>query len=151
MAQYGKHNNKFLQNGTSIFEVVMIADAEGNINGGGGNFTGPAVDAFGRARVSHFEYGLFLNATPSTSFTWTSFSSAIDYSLQGLGFSDLGTRVGGGYLGGKTAPITLSDGAFNWDYQLGSTIDGVSDTLTLAVRTSTASAKAGGILKWFEI
>ena len=52
MAQYNKQNNSFLANGTSLFEVVMLADAEGNVNSGGGNFSGTAVDAFGRARVS---------------------------------------------------------------------------------------------------
>jgi hypothetical protein len=52
MAQYNKQNNSFLPNGTSLFEVVMLADAEGNINTGGGNFSGTAVDAFGRARMS---------------------------------------------------------------------------------------------------
>lgn len=52
MAQYNKQNNSFLANGTSLFEVVMLADSEGNINTGGGNFSGTAVDAFGRARMS---------------------------------------------------------------------------------------------------
>lgn len=52
MAQYNKRNNSFLQNGTSLFEVVMLADQEGNISSGGGNFSGSAVDAFGRARFS---------------------------------------------------------------------------------------------------
>lgn len=52
MAQYNKQDNSFLPNGTSLFEVVMLADSEGNINTGGGNFSGSAVDAFGRARMS---------------------------------------------------------------------------------------------------
>lgn len=52
MAQYNKQNNSFLPNGTSLFEVVMLADQEGNISTGGGNFSGSAVDAFGRARFS---------------------------------------------------------------------------------------------------
>ena len=52
MAQYNKQSNSFLPNGTSLFEVVMLADAEGNINSGGGNFSGTALDAFGRARFS---------------------------------------------------------------------------------------------------
>lgn len=52
MAQYNKQNNSFLPNGTSLFEVVMLADQEGNISSGGGNFSGSAVDAFGRARMS---------------------------------------------------------------------------------------------------
>ena len=52
MAQYNKQINSFLPNGTSLFEVVMLADAEGNINSGGGNFSGTALDAFGRARFS---------------------------------------------------------------------------------------------------
>ena len=31
MAQYNKQSNSFLSNGTSLFEVVMLADAGGNV------------------------------------------------------------------------------------------------------------------------
>ena len=51
MAQYRKDTNTYLRDGTTIFEVVMLADQSGNIIGPA-NPSGMAVDAFGRARVS---------------------------------------------------------------------------------------------------
>lgn len=52
MAQYRKDTNRYLGDGTSIFEVVMLADQYGNVIGPA-NPSGMAVDAFGRARVSN--------------------------------------------------------------------------------------------------
>lgn len=100
-----------------------------------------------------FEYALLLNATPNNAnneFTFTSVTDCVDASTETVEFTDLGTRVGGGYLGGKTAPLTLGAG-FNWDYQLGSDINGVSDTITLAIRAPNASATCAGKLKWYEL
>ncbi len=74
----------------------------------------------------------------------------MQYSLNAVNISG-GRKVAGGYMGGKTAPYALGDGSFDWDYQLGQTIPGVSDTLTLAVRASTTNKSAAGILKWFEL
>lgn len=51
MAQYRKDTNRYLADGTTIFEVVMLADQYGNIIGPA-NPSGTAVDAFGRARMS---------------------------------------------------------------------------------------------------
>lgn len=51
MAQYRVDSNKFLADGTTIFEAVQIADRYGNIIGAA-NPSGMAVDAFGRMRVS---------------------------------------------------------------------------------------------------
>ena len=52
MAQYSKRTNNYLTHAKTLFEVVMIADQNGNptsVN----NPTGTAVDAFGRMRVSN--------------------------------------------------------------------------------------------------
>jgi hypothetical protein len=51
MAQFRKDTHRFLDDGKTIFETVMLADQYGNAVGGA-NPTGMAVDAFGRARVS---------------------------------------------------------------------------------------------------
>lgn len=51
MAQYRKDTHKYLKDGTTIFEVVMLADQYGNLVGPS-NPTGMSVDAFGRARSS---------------------------------------------------------------------------------------------------
>lgn len=51
MAQYRKDTHQYLNDGKTIFEVVMLADQYGN-QVGPANPTGTSVDAFGRARVS---------------------------------------------------------------------------------------------------
>ena len=98
-----------------------------------------------------FEWGLFKNVTPTTAFAWTQATNNVEYSLEPKTFSDTGDRVAGGYMGGKTAPFTLGDGGLSWDYQLGEAIDGTSDTFTLAIRASSSSKNAAGLLKWYEL
>jgi hypothetical protein len=51
MAQFRKDTHKYLGDGTTIFEVMMLADQYGNLVGPA-NPSGMAVDAFGRSRVS---------------------------------------------------------------------------------------------------
>lgn len=51
MAQFRKDTHQYLKDGTTIFEVVMLADQYGNLVGPS-NPTGVAVDAFGRSRTS---------------------------------------------------------------------------------------------------
>lgn len=51
MAQFRKDTHQYLPNGTTIFEVMMLADQYGNLVGPA-NPSGMAVDAFGRARMS---------------------------------------------------------------------------------------------------
>ena len=52
MAQFNKNTHDYLNNGRSLFEVVMMADQYGNLVGPA-NPSGVAVDAFGRARMSN--------------------------------------------------------------------------------------------------
>jgi hypothetical protein len=98
-----------------------------------------------------FEWGLFVNATLSSSFSYTSFSDNVEYDLQTTAFSTAGTRIAGGYLGGKTAPFTLGGDFIAFANQLGQTIAGVSDTLTLGVRPGTANGDVSGLLKWYDL
>jgi hypothetical protein len=98
-----------------------------------------------------FEWGLFVNATLASSFSYTSFSDNVEYDLQTTAFSTAGTRIAGGYLGGKTAPFTLGGDFIAFANQLGQTIAGVSDTLTLGVRPGTANGDVSGLLKWFDL
>jgi hypothetical protein len=51
MAQFRKDTHQYLNDGKTIFEVVMLSDQYGNLVGPA-NPSGTAVDAFGRARVS---------------------------------------------------------------------------------------------------
>jgi len=61
MAQFRTDTHRYLNNGNTIFEVVMLADQYGN-RVGPSNPTGMAVDAFGRARSSEpFTLGDYTN------------------------------------------------------------------------------------------
>ena len=98
-----------------------------------------------------FEWGLFINATPASAFSYTSFDDNVEYDLTTVDLTATGTRVAGGYMGGKTAPSTIGDGSFAFSYQLGQTIGGTSDTLTLGVRPGTANGDVSGLLKWYDL
>lgn len=98
-----------------------------------------------------FEWGLFYNATPSSAFSYTSFDDNTEYDLTTVDLTSTGTRVAGGYLGGKTAPYAIGNNAFAFSYQLGQTISGTSDTLTLAVRPGAANGDVSGLIKWYDL
>jgi hypothetical protein len=98
-----------------------------------------------------FEWGLFVNATLTSSFSYSSFSDNVEYDLQTTEFATTGTRIAGGYLGGKTAPFTLGGSFIAFANQLGQTIGGTSDTLTLGVRPGTANGDVAGLLKWYDL
>ena len=97
-----------------------------------------------------FEWALFKNASPFTgSFSYNPATNRVDIAINAVDVIG-GEKIAGGYMGGKTAPVSLGEG-FSWDYQLGETIQGNSDTLTLAVRATTTSKSAAGVLKWYEL
>jgi hypothetical protein len=98
-----------------------------------------------------FEWGLFINATPTSPFSYSSFSDNVEYDLTTSELTSTGTRIAGGYLGGKTSPFTLGGDFIAFSNQLGQTIAGVSDTLTLGVRPGTANGDVSGLLKWFDL
>ena len=51
---------------------------------------------------------------------------------------------------GVSAALVNGDG-FNFDYQIGQTIAGVSDTLTLCVKGASNGDDAMGTLKWYDL
>ena len=99
-----------------------------------------------------FEYGLFVGATPSSPFSYTSYSDNIEYDLTTVDLTSLGTQIACGYLGGKTAPSVFGGADFiNWAYQLGQTIAGASEILTLAVRSGSNNGKCAVQFKWLDL
>jgi hypothetical protein len=98
-----------------------------------------------------FEWGLFVNATPSSAFSYSSFSDNVEYDLTTVDLTATGTRIAGGYLGGKTAPFTLGGNFIAFANQIGQTIAGVSDTLTLGVRPGSANGDVSGLIKWYDL
>jgi len=94
-----------------------------------------------------FEWGLFKNATIA-GMTFASSIGGVSYDTIDADLTSLGTRVAGGFLGGKTAPASF--GSSNWDYQIGLSDASTSETFTLAIRTTTTSKSASGMIKWIE-
>ena len=100
---------------------------------------------------SDFEVQLILNATPSTAFSYTSYSDNVEYDLTGTTTITGGTIIGKAYLSGKASnSIQFGDG-FNFDYQLGQTISGTSDTLTLCAKGAANNDDVLGNLKWVDL
>ena len=100
-----------------------------------------------------FQWGLFFNVTPATSFSYTNYSDNVEYDLTLRALTNTGTEVASGYAAGKTAPAGFgaTSGGFQFAYQLGQTIAGVSDTLTLGLKAAQNSKAAAGILKWYDL
>lgn len=100
---------------------------------------------------SDFELQLRLNATPSTAFSYTSYSDNVEYDLTGTKTITGGTIIGKAYLSGKSAStINFGDG-LNFAYQIGQTIAGSSDTLTLCAKGASNSDDVLGTIKWIDL
>ena len=100
---------------------------------------------------SDFEVQLRQNATPSTPFSYTSYSDNIEYDLTGTTTITGGAIVGRTYLSGKGVSIETFGNGLNFQYQIGQTIAGVSDTLTLCARGASNGDDIVGLIKWFDL
>jgi hypothetical protein len=101
---------------------------------------------------SDFEIKLIRNATPSTAFSYTSYSDNVEYDLTGTTTITGGTVVGQAYLSGKGANnLTFSQDGFNFYYQIGQTIAGVSDTYTLCAKGASNGDDICGTIKWVDL
>ena len=99
---------------------------------------------------SDFEIQLRQNATPSTAFSYTSYSDDVEYDLDGTKTITGGTIINRTYLSGKGVSIENFGDGFNFEYQLGQTIAGVSDTLTLCAKGASNNDGVIGSLKWYD-
>jgi len=101
---------------------------------------------------SDFQIELRLNATPSTAFSYTSYSDNVEYDLTGTTTITGGTVIGQAYLSGKGANnLQFAQDGFNFSYQLGQTIAGSSDTLTLCAKGASNGDDICGTLKWVDL
>ena len=99
-----------------------------------------------------YECGLFYGATlASGSYSYTSFDDNIEYDLTTRALSATGTRIAGNYLSGKAAPTITLAGDIPFANQLGQTIGGSSDILTLAARGKSNNNNIAGLIKWFDL
>jgi hypothetical protein len=101
---------------------------------------------------SDFEIKLIKNATPSTAFSYTSYSDNVEYDLTGTTTITGGTIIGQAYLSGKGANnLTFAQDGFNFEYQIGQTIAGVSETFTLCAKGGSNGDDICGTIKWIDL
>lgn len=110
------------------------------------------IDLIGITNNASYLYELRLNASiPGNNWANVSVTGSVQYDREATSVTG-GTVLNSGYLqtGTKGGQITFGS-IDDFNIQLGRTIDGVSDTLTLAVLTDTAGADVGGVMGWNEL
>jgi hypothetical protein len=105
----------------------------------------PTTLNFLPSTTDNFQIGFVKNATLSTP-SWSAVpgDSNVEQDISSTSYTG-GTLVYAEFATGKTGRSILSVGAgYNWDMQLGASIAGVSDILTLVARTVTTGGAATG-------
>jgi hypothetical protein len=110
------------------------------------------ADVLGVTNNASYKYQIRLNASlPGNNWANVSESSSVQYDFSATSMSG-GTNLNSGYIVTGTKGGSLSFGSLDdFNFQLGRTIDGVSDILTIGVLTDTPGADVGAILGWNEI
>jgi hypothetical protein len=126
---------------TSYKPLISIRLASGRT----GAVVLPTTLNFLPSTADNFQIGFVKNATLSTP-SWSAVpgDSNVEQDISSTSYTG-GTLVYAEFATGKTGRSILSVGAgYNWDMQLGVSIAGVSDILTLVARTVTTGGAATG-------
>lgn len=112
-----------------------------------------AIQVFPTANQD-YEVALFKNATLTTP-TWdTATFNNVDYDVSSTSMSG-GTMVLQNFIGStaQSRSVSITPSGYNFDLQLGVSLAGVSDVLTLAVRTltSTPTGSAVGVIDFIDL
>jgi hypothetical protein len=102
--------------------------------------------------TGNFEIALFRNATlTSASYDTTTFSN-VDIDVVATAMSG-GTLISNQYAAStnQSASAVSNNTDYNWDLQLGSTVVGVSDVITLAARTLSGTDSIIGSLDFYDL
>jgi hypothetical protein len=102
--------------------------------------------------TGNFEIALFRNATlTSASYDTTTFSN-VDFDVAATAMSG-GTMISNQYAAAtnQSASAVANNEDYNWDLQLGSTVAGVSDVITLAARTLSGTDSIIGSLDFYDL
>lgn len=140
---------KDLTSANTYYPVVSLRLAPGRLD----SVVVPVkADMIGVTNNSAYKYKLILNATLSgESWQTPSSSNNVQYDLSASTISG-GRTIHSGYLSTSTKGGNLVLGSKeDFSMQLGRTLSGNSDIITLAVATDTAGSDVGGVLEWIEL
>lgn len=110
------------------------------------------VDILGVTNNASYKYQLRLNASvPGNNWANVSVTSHVQYDFSATSMTG-GTILNSGYVVTGAKGGTINFGSLDdFNIQLGRTIDGVSDILTVGVLTDSPGADVGAIMGWNEI
>lgn len=140
---------KDLASANTYYPVVSIRLAPGRLD----SVVVPVkADMIGVTNNSAYKYKLILNGTLTGDSWQTSPSSNnVQYDLSASTISG-GRTIKSGFLSTSTKGGNLELGSReDFAMQLGRTLSGNSDILTLAIATDTAGSDVGGVLEWIEL
>jgi hypothetical protein len=110
------------------------------------------IDLLGTTNNASYKYQLRLNPSiPGNNWANVSTTSAVQYDFSANSVSG-GTLLNSGYVVTGTKGGSIEFGSLeDFNLQLGRTIDGVSDIITVSVLTDSPGADVGAIIGWNEI
>lgn len=138
-------NQKRLSSANTYYPIVSIRLAPGRLD----SIVLPTQLDFLSTSINYYQYRLLLNAT-LTGATWagTSDTGSVQYDLAAT-VSTGGTQIQSGFLDARSQ-LELSALSF-FQFQLGRSLAGVSDILTLVLATTSPNADVLAQLGWQEL
>ena len=112
----------------------------------------PAGYVVAGLETTDFQVGLFRGVTLSSgSFSYTSYSDNVEYDLTVRQLSATGTQLSSNFISGKDSPVATFGDEIPFDYQIGQTIGGTSEVITLAAKATSNNDDLAFTLEWYDL
>ena len=112
----------------------------------------PAGYVVAGLETTDFQVGLFKGVTlAGGSFSYSSFSDNVEYDLTVRELSATGTQLSSNFISGKDSPVATFGDGIPFDYQIGQTIGGTSEIITLAAKATTNNDDLAFTLEWYDL
>ena len=112
----------------------------------------PAGYVVAGLETTDFQVGLFRGVTlASGSFSYTSYSDNVEYDLTVRELSATGTQLSSNFISGKDSPVATFGDEIPFDYQIGQTIGGTSEVITLAAKATSNNDDLAFTLQWYDL
>jgi hypothetical protein len=113
-----------------------------------------SVDLITGTNNAIYQWKIIRNATLANTNWQTHYRNNVEYDISANNVITDGNDLNSGFItqGTGTGSYTANFGSLeDFNIQLGRTIAGVSDTITIAAQSTTAGADIGAILRWFDL
>ena len=112
----------------------------------------PAGYVVAGLETTDFQVGLFRGVTLSSgSFSYTSYSDNVEYDLTVRELTATGTQLSSNFISGKDSPVATFGDEIPFDYQIGQTIGGTSEVITLAAKATSNNDDLAFTLEWYDL